>query len=198
MPQLRKVCDVYQGYNYKKDKQTTVGFITAINLGGTDLAVDQTTCKDPTSPTTDLAVVGVVSDVLWELGVTDALYFTAQISTANKQTELGLLYNTMTSVLITVNFDIYGYDPVARKYFKCFTSAGTVMHGILEKRGDELNMSVSDDPSTQVQSPENYTFTIGIKPQPSAQSLTIATGDHKNIVKAWGLTATPTTASPRC
>jgi hypothetical protein len=188
MPQFRKVCDVYQGYNYKKDKQTTVGFITALNIGGTDLAVDQTTCKDPTNPATDLAVVGVVSDVLWELGVTDALYFTAQIATANKQTVLGLIYNTMTSVLITIKFDIYEYDPIAKKYFKCFTSAGTVMNGILEKRGEDLNLSVADDASTQVQSPENYTFTIGVKPQPSAQTLTLATGDQKNIVKPWGLT----------
>ena len=188
MPQFRRVCDVYQGYNYKKDKQTTVGFITALNVGGTDLAVDQTTCKDPTNPATALAVVGVVADVLWELGVTDALYFTAQIATANKQTVLGLLYNTMTSVLVTVNFDIYEYDPLAKKYFKCFTSAGTVMNGILEKRGEDLNLTVADDPSTQVQSPENYAFTIGIKPQPTVQSLTIATADQKNIVKPWGLT----------
>lgn len=83
MPQFRRACDVYQGYDYKKDKQTTVGSITALNLGGTDLAVDQTTCKDPTNPATDLAVVAIINDVLWELGVTDALYFTAQIATAN-------------------------------------------------------------------------------------------------------------------
>lgn len=188
MPQFRKQCDVYQGYNYKKDKQTPVGFITALNVGETDLAVDQTTCKDPMNPATDLAVVGVVRDVQWDLGVTDALYFTVQVATANKQTVLGLLYNTMTSVVVTVNFDIYEYDPLAKKYFKSFTSAGTVMKGILEKRGEELNLSVADDPSTDVQSPENYTLILGIKPQPAAQTLTIATADQKNIVKPWGLT----------
>jgi hypothetical protein len=190
MPQIRKVCDVYQGYNYKKDKQTTVGFVTAIKLGDTALAADQTTCKDPTNPTTNVAVVVVLSDVLWELGVTDAVYFSGQISTANKQTVLGLLYNTMVNVLVTFNFDIYEYDPLAKKYFKVFTSAGTVMNGILEKRGEDINLTVADDASTQVQSPENYAFSVGIKPQPSAQTLTIATGDTKNIVKAWGLTVT--------
>jgi hypothetical protein len=34
----------------------------------------------------------------------------------------------------------------------------------------------------------NYTFNIGIKPQPRAQSLTVATSSTKNVVKAWGLT----------
>lgn len=39
-------------------KQTTVGYVTALNLGGTDLKADQT-CKDPTSPSDDMAVVAV-------------------------------------------------------------------------------------------------------------------------------------------
>jgi hypothetical protein len=188
MPQFRKVCDVYQGYNYKKDKQTTVGYITALNLGGTDLKADQTTCKDPTNPSNNLAVVVVLSDVLWQLGPTDAVYFSGQISTANKQTTLGLIYNTMTSVLVTFQFDVYEYDPLAKKYFKCFTCSGTTMNGIFEKNGEDLNLTVADDASTQVQSPENYAFSIGIKPQPSAQTLTIATGDQQNIAKPWGIT----------
>lgn len=187
MPQIRKVCDVYQGYNYKKDKQTTVGFVTAMNIGGTDLKADQTTCKDPTNPSNSFGAVAVLSDVLWELGVTDAVYFSGQVSTANKQTILGLIYDTMVNVLVTFDFDVYEYDPLAKKYFKVFTAAGTTMNGILEKRGEDLNLTVADEVSTQVQSPENYAFSIGIKPQPSAQSLTVATGDSRSIVKAWGL-----------
>lgn len=188
MPQVRKNCDVYQGYNFKKDKQTTVGYVTAINIGGTDLAADQRTCKDPTSPDAALAVVAVLSDVLWELGPTDALYFSGQVSTANKQALLGLIYNTMTSVVVTFQFTIYEYDPIAKKYFECFTSGATTMNGLLEKRGEDLNLTVADDVSTEVQSPENYAFTIGIKPQPSAQTLTIATSSQKNVVKPWGIT----------
>ncbi len=187
MPQIRKVCDVHQGYNYKKDKQTTVGYVTALNVGGTDLAADQKTPTDPTKPGSNLAVVAVLSDVLWELGVTDAVYFNGQISTANRQTVLGLIFGTMVNIQVTFDFDIYEYDPLEKKYFKVFTSAGAVMNGLLEKRGDDLNVTVADDPSTEVQSPENYAFSIGIKPQPTAQSLTIATGASKSIVKPWGL-----------
>ncbi|WP_438011808.1 hypothetical protein WME89_26100 [Sorangium sp. So ce321] len=188
MPQFRKVCDVYQGYNYKKDKQTNVGYITAIKVGDTDLAVDQTTCKDPLSPANNVAVVAVLSDVLWELGVTDAIYFSGQLSVYNKQTLLGLIYNTMTNIVVTFQFSVYEYDPIAKKYFKCFHCAKTTMNGLIEKRGEDLNLSVSDDASKEVQSPENYAFNIGIKPKPSQQTLTIATSDTKNVVKPWGLT----------
>jgi hypothetical protein len=188
MPQFRKVCDVTQGYNYKKDVQTNVGYITTISVGGTALAADQTTVKDPLNSSNNITVVAVVSDVQWDIGVTDAVYFSGQVSVYNRQTVLGMIYNTLTSFAVTFQFDIYEYDLVADKYFKCFTCAGTTMNGLLEKRGDDLNLTVADDRSTQVQSPANFAFSIGIKPQPSAQSLTIATADQKNIVKPWGLT----------
>jgi hypothetical protein len=61
------------------------------------------------------------------------------------------------------------------------------MKGILEKRGEDLNLSVADDASTQIQSPINFTFNSGIKPQPDEQVLQVAVGDGKNFAKAWGL-----------
>ena len=62
------------------------------------------------------------------------------------------------------------------------------MEGLLEKRGEELNLSVADDVSTEVQSPENYAFMIGIKPKSEkAQGRHIAPSAEKNVVKAWGL-----------
>lgn len=186
MPQFRRACDVYQGYNYKKDKQTTVGYITKLKVGDTELAVDQT-CKDPTNPDTDLKCVAVLSDILWETGVTDAVYLSGQLSVDNKQNLLQLLYKSMTNVNVVFKFVVYEYDPKAKKYFKCFHVNDTDMNGILEKRGEDLNLSVADDASTEVQSPENYALSIGIKPQPSAQSLTVATADTKNVVKPWGL-----------
>ncbi len=187
MPEFRKQCDIYQGYNFKKDKQTTVGFLTSLTIGGTALAVD-TTCKDPTNPTSDLKVVGVCSDVLWELGVTDSVYFTSQISVYNRQTVMDLIINSLTNIEVVYQFTVYEYDPVAKVYFKTFHCNATDMNGVLEKKGEDLNLTVSEHPSTEVQSPENYTMNIGIKPQPSAQSLTVCSSSTKNVVKSWGLT----------
>jgi hypothetical protein len=189
MPEFRKRCDVYQGYNYKKDKQTTVGFLTALTISGVAVTAD-TTCKDPLTPTADLKVVAVLSDVLWELGVTDGLYFTAQLSIYNRQNIMALVVNTLTNVEVVYQFTVYEYDPVAKVYYKCFHCNDTDMNGVLEKKGEDLNLTVAEDPSGEVQSPENYTMNIGIKPQPTAQTLTVATSSTKNVVKSWGLTVT--------
>ena len=186
MPQFRKVCDVYQGFNFKRDKQTSVGFITKLKLGDKDLKADFT-CKDPTNPTTNVSVVAVISDVQWDTGVTDAVYFSGQVSIANKQEIQLLIYTSMTNVLVEYQFSVYEYDPVAKKYYLCFHSNHKDMKGLLEKRGEELNLSVSDDAATEVQSPINYTFTTGIKPQPEAQELQLAVGAGRELSKAWGL-----------
>ncbi|WP_437509745.1 hypothetical protein [Sorangium sp. So ce1099] len=187
MPEFRKICDAYQGYNFKKDRQTTVGFITKLTIGGTALVVDQTV-KDPLKPSDDLKVVAVLTDALWELGVTDALYFTGQVSVYNRQTLMDLVINNLTNIEVVYQFTIYEYDPVAKVYFKCFHCKETDMKGLLEKKGEDLNLTVADQASTEVQSPENYTFNTGIKPQPSAQALTVCSSSAKNVVKAWGLT----------
>lgn len=186
MPEYRRTLDIYQGYNYKKDKQTPVGFITKMTVAGTDLTADQT-CKAPTNPTTDLKVVAVLSQIYWGTGATDAVYFSGQISATNRQSVAMLTYASLTSLEVVYQFSVYDYDPVAKKYFLAFHSSQTDMRGVLKKQGQDLILSVMDDASTEVQSPINYGFQAGVEPQPSAQVLHIATAAQKNVVKAWGL-----------
>ncbi|WP_224360580.1 hypothetical protein [Hyalangium versicolor] len=189
MPQFSRSLDVYQGFNFKKDKQAPVGFITKMKLGDIELKADQETIKDPEQPDKALAakVVGVLNHFLWETGVTDAMYLSSQISTANKQILSAALMGTWANVNVEIQYVVYEYDPLAKKYFKSsFTDA--VLKGILEKNGDDLNLSVADDPSHEVQSPKNYVCQVGVKPQTLEQSVNLATGSGKNIVKQWGVT----------
>jgi len=208
MPVYQRGLDVYQGFNYKKDRQTPFGYITSMTIGG--IALDQDlTYYDPTkalpadtgtatvgatNTSTDVAGailgVGVLSNVLWETGVTDALYFSGQLSPVNRQLVAALLINSLLSVEIVFSFGVFDYDPVNNVYFLAFSGAGastTMLYGLLEKNGDELNLSVSNDPATEVQSPINYAFQIGIKPEPSAQAIQIATAFQSTIVKTWGM-----------
>jgi hypothetical protein len=188
MAEFYKNCDVYQGYNYRKDKQTTVGFVTALKIGDLTLTADQT-CKDPTASETDVKAVMVLSGAMWGLGVTDAVYVSGQVSVANKRNLMSLLYKDLTKVDVELNFSVYEYDPVQKTYYKCMEGTdGAVLKGILEKSGSELNLSVADDASREVQSPENYAVQMGVKPQPSAQTLTLATSFSAKVVKSWGLT----------
>jgi hypothetical protein len=186
MAEFSKSCDIFQGYNYKKDVQTPVGYITKIKIGDVELKADQTV-KDPMSPQDDLKVVAVLSASMWGLGPTDALYLSGQVSVGSKQNCVELVYRSLTKVEVVFQFAVYDYDPIAKKYFKCLQCNDTDLKGILEKNGTELNLGVADEKSTEVQSPENYSFYIGIKAQPEAQSLTVAAGDQKNVVKSWGI-----------
>jgi hypothetical protein len=187
MPTFQKNCDLYQGYNFKKDVQTPVGFITALTVGDVTFKADQTV-KDPMAPETDFPVVTVLSGGLWELGVTDALYFSGQISVYNKQQVKQLVYKDLSKVDVTCTFVIYEYDPIEKKYFKCLLPTDdATLNGLLEKNGGNLTIDVADDASTEVQSPENFAFQIGVKPQPSAQTITLATSFSVKIVKAWGV-----------
>lgn len=187
MPTFQKTCDVYQGYNYKKDVQTPVGFITELKIGDVTLTADQT-AKDPMAPETDFPVVAILSGAMWELGVTDALYYTGQISIYNKQQVQLMVYKDLTKVDVTYKFSVYEYDPLEKKYFKCLLPTDdAALNGILEKNGADLNLSCADDPSPEIQSPENYAFQIGIKPQPSAQTITVAVSFSDKVVKAWGM-----------
>jgi hypothetical protein len=187
MPTFQKSCDVNQGYNFKKDLQTAVGYLTSLKIGDVTLKADQTV-KDPLAPETDLPVVAVLSGALWELGVTDTLYYTGQISVYNKQQTQLLVYKDLSKVDVLFKFAVYSYDPIEKKYFKCMLGTEDAeLKGLLEKNGADLNLSVADDASAEVQSPENYAFQIGVKPQPAAQVVTVATSFSDKVVKSWGM-----------
>lgn len=189
MPQFARALDIYQGFNFKKDKQAPVGYITKLKVGDNELKADQETIKDPEQPDKPLKnkVVGVLNHYLWETGVTDAMYFSAQVSTSNKQTVAAALLGTWSNVEVVFSYTVYEYDPLAKKYFKS-NYIDKDLKGILEKNGDELNLSIADDPSTEVQSPKNFTLQVGIKPQTEEQTVNIATGSGKNLTKQWGIT----------
>lgn len=189
MPQFSRALDVYQGFNFKKDKQASVGYITKLKLGDIEMLADQETLADPEQPDKAMAskVVGVLNHFLWETGTTDAFYLSAQISTANKQVLASALMGTWANIECVFKYVVYEYDPLAKKYFKSsFTDAE--LKGILEKNGDDLNLTVADEESREVQSPKNFTCQMGIKPQTLEQAVNLATGSGKNIVKKWGVT----------
>ena len=179
--------DVYQGFNYKKDKQTPVGFLTKMKVGDKEMKVD-ITIKDPTAPETDLKCVAVLESCQWATGPTDPVHVFGRISTQNKQ-DVGLLVlKELTKIDVLFQFTVYDYDPIAKKYFKAFHAADTDMKGILEKEGGDLSLGISGEPAGEVQSPENYGFWAGIKPQPEAQVLHVATSDTNKVALPWGRT----------
>lgn len=190
MPSFSRSLDIYQGFNFKKDKQNPVGFVTKLQLGDVALAADQSSIKDPEQPGQNIGanVVGILNHYLWETGTTDAMYLSMQVSVKNKTDLTAKLLTDWTNMEVTFAYVIYEYDPVEKKYFKSNWTEPE-LKGILEKNGDDLNLTVADDPSTEVQSPKNFTLQVGIKPQTTEQTVNMATGVNKNVSKIWGVTA---------
>ena len=187
MASYDRACDVYQGFNYRKDKVTTVGFINSLKVGDKEIKSDLV-CKTPTDPGTDLKVAGVMSDVSWGLGVTDGVYINAQVSQANRQAVQELLYTDLANVAVEIEVTVYEYDPVAKKYYKGMHSEDTKLNGMLEKNGSTVALDVSTQASKEVEYPENYAFYIGVKPKEEAQTLTVQVSDTGKVAKQWGMT----------
>src|SRR5437870_4325417 len=124
MPNFSKACDVVQGFNFKKDISTTVGFITALKVNNVEITAD-ITCKDPMNPTTDYPVASVLSDVSWATGTTDSIYFSGQLTAGNRQNLALMVYKDLTVVEVLFKFNIFEYDPIAKKYFKCYHCGDT-------------------------------------------------------------------------
>lgn len=186
MPQFQKSLDVCQGYNFRKGVQTPVGFLTRLVLGDIELAADQR-CVSPTDPTATVQAVAVLTNVLWELGVTDAVYLSGQVSAANQQRLAALLVANLTQLGVTFRCVVHAYDPISRAYYPALHSGSVDLAGLLEKSGDDLNLSVADDPGTEVQSPANFTFQIGVKPAAIPQTLHLAVDSGRTFPKPWGL-----------
>jgi hypothetical protein len=181
--------DVQQGFDFMRDRHSPVGFITSLKVGGTALTADITALKNPEDPGETLVAVAVLTQYDWTAGVTDPMHFGGQVSTANKQKLAEMLMSNMSDKTVELTYVVYDYDPLQKKYFKSASVDGTIT-GLIEQRGDELNLSIAHEPSSEVESPSNFNLQFGIKPVGS-QRINLATGVAQKIVRRWGVTRTP-------
>lgn len=207
MPSYERELDLVQGYNFKKDVQNPVGFITKLSIGPASIEPDQTisTPMNKIGAVTNVAaeesegtlkVVSVLKKIKWDLGDTDPLEFEGTLSVTGKQMVMGLLYATMIDIQIAVSFVIYEYDPLYHQYYVAFSdtvsgstdvgAAGAGVLGLIKKDGANLALTVSPTPSSDVQSPENYDFTLQVVPWPKAQPLYLAAASTRKVTKPWG------------
>jgi hypothetical protein len=188
MAHFTKSLDVKQGFNFDKDKQEKVGFLLSMKVGDNgELTADLQQLTDPANPTEkSVNAVAVLSSFDWNTGATDAIYLTGQVSSGNRQKLSELLLQSRTNIEVTFKYAIYEYDPRSKKFFQSSTTESE-LKGVVEKNGSDLNLDVADDPSSEVQSPQNYSFRAGIKPFPEPQEITLAVGETLKVQKQWGI-----------
>ena len=183
-------CSIRQGYNFARDQQVSVGHLVNIKIGGKDLAQD-TTLTGPDTLKNDVTVVGVMSNMSWNGGYADPLYINCNISTSNQSSVLVLKHTTLVNTEIEFNFNIFTFDPIKKKYYKCFHDDGKVMKGLILKQGSDLVMDVAEYNDTTVPSPLNYNFLIAIMPsEDAAQTIHMAVSETDKFTKIWGVECT--------
>ncbi len=181
-------CNVYQGFNLQSDRQDTVGFIESIKIGDYQLDADLSV-TDPMDVSKSIKVVGIVSDIYWAGGYYNPIQFSCRVSEANKTTIAALTQQSLENTNVELIFSIYAYDPdpEAKVYFKCFHTNSCDLRGLIEQKGSTLLITIDTEPSTDVTSPQNFTFVLSIVPQNVTQSIYVATSSTQKLQKQWGI-----------
>ena len=178
---------VSQGFNFQKDSQEVIGHINYLKVGDTVLASDLNV-TDPENIGKYVKVFGVASGIHWNGGYAEPVTFSAQVSVDNKNKLATLQHKSLANAKVEVQFAFYDYDPKAKKYYKCFHSNGVKLKGLVLKQGGELAMNIDMSQSTEVVSPKNHTFRLGVMPQDIGQEIHLAFSATDKLVKPWGVT----------
>jgi hypothetical protein len=181
-------CDVRQAFNFEKDAQSWVGHIVGLKIGTQDLTAD-IAVTDPTSANmgTTVKVVGVASNMYWAGGYADPVSFNCRVSITNKNTITTLTHQSLSNTEVDVKFNIYEYDPVQKAYFKCFHTNDANINGLIFKSGGELQIQIDAEENMDVVSPKNFSLSLSVMPQPTAQSIQVAVSTSAKFAKAWGV-----------
>ena len=186
MAKIDVVCDVVQGFNFKKDRTTAVGFITQMTLGGVQLATDLSVL-DPLKPTARLSVVAVLSRATWYGGASDPIFLSAQVSADNRQRVASSLMNTnLPQLAVSFRFAVYAYDTLEKKYFKRMQSDSTELEGTTTLDGSN-SLSIAENPETEVKSPVNFALLVDLAPQALAQTIHVADSPTNQAARRWGV-----------
>ncbi len=185
MPASNAECDVKQAFDYEKDQQKSVGHITKLIIGGSELAAD----LELTKPTdfTKHKVVGAVQKLTWDGGHASKISCECYISTPNKQKVAELLHKKLQKTDVIFNFIVWEYDSVATAFYESFVPVSD-LKGLLIREDKHLKLELPETtPFSDVPSPEVWKLLFEVRPQNLTQDITLATAHQKNIVKTWGV-----------
>jgi hypothetical protein len=189
MAAVVKNCSVSQAFNFQKDSQETVGHVTKLTIG-TQALTPSLEVVDPTDFTKKVKVVGVLSSIAWEGGITEPLAFSCQIGTVNKNIVALLAHKDLSNTEVKVAFNVYDYDPQTKTFYKSLHTNDVEMMALVHKTGGQLHIAVSEQASSEVPNPLNYSMSLGAMPASTASDpnvVHIAVSSTDKLAKQWGL-----------
>jgi hypothetical protein len=179
-------CSVSQGFNFQKDSQDTVGHLVSLKIGDTTLAADFE-LSDPMDNQSHIKVFGVLNSIYWLGGYGDAVNFSCNVSTTNKNTLTAMLHKSLSNTAVEFAFVTYEYDPMTKKFFKAFHSGDAALKGLIHKSGGDLSMQISNDEGYEVSSPKNFSFSLGVMPADEAMAIQVAVSTDGKFAKQFGI-----------
>ena len=181
--------NIKQGFDFSKDKQVTIGFLTSLKVGNLELTPDFP-LYDPVEDAEE-KVVGVMGHVEWNTDKTSPIAFSAQVSLDNKKAMKEALLGALPNGDAEVEFRMLEYDssPDQKKYYVSFSTGDNPVNASLRKAGANLDISVDDAPTPEVQQPANFGLRFSLVPDQVDQDLHVAVGVGANMAKQWGVKA---------
>jgi hypothetical protein len=178
---------MYQGFNFKKEVQDPVGYLINLKIGTQDLAQSFTELVDPEDFSKKVKAVGVVTSCTWDGGLAESITLHFQVSTKNQQDLMVLVNSDLSNTEVEFEYNLYTYDNVEKKYFKCFHTDGKKMKGMVLKSGGNLALSIAQYPDNSVPNPENFAAGISIMPAVDTQVLQWAASVSGKKAMNWGV-----------
>jgi len=202
---------IEQAFSFNRSRQESFGYITSLSIGSgvvqPDYVLDDPIGGLPAAPSATqsrqarpgLKVVGVLSEVSWELGVEDPITFSARISAVSKNAIMGVQYSSLPSVDVAVSWVVYEYDQAAFQYYVAFGSStggsggrgvrGQIVKSVYDRA---LELRVGFEPASEVYAPQNFELEFTMRPVTGTpQVLYLGTSRLGRIFKTWGQAAAP-------
>ncbi|MBK6461253.1 MAG: hypothetical protein IPF92_09620 [Myxococcales bacterium] len=177
---VTKSLDVREGFYFQAGSQSSVGCLRALKLDTTELEADIDTAL-PTSGA-QVKCVAVLTDFEWSAAPADPMAIGGRVSVKNKQALTTLLAARKPHEVV-MQFAIYEYDPMGKKYFLAVGSSGTDLHAVLDPQG----ATVDPTPAIDVSAPQNHAVTFSFKPKATPQTVTIGAAVGRTVAKPWRL-----------
>lgn len=186
---VTKHCSAADGFRFKAHVQSVIGHITNLKIGDTTLKADMTV-RDPMNASQadkTIDVVSVMNIFQWDLGITDPLRFSSQVSFNNKTVIYGMLLNGIEKTNVSITFNVYEYDYTNKTYFKSVNTNNQDLNGYIEVVGTQRSIAIASEPSQEVDEPRNYTFELGVIPNDVNQTVHFAVSSLDKLVRQWGI-----------
>lgn len=175
-------CDVAEGFHFT-GANTTIGHITVLEIGGTELVSDLVV-TDPENPETTTDVVGVLESINWNNLKTDPLRFIARLSDQNK-TILDPLLGTLTgNEQVLLKFSVFTYNSATEAYYESFHTNSVIIAGLIDSVDSELQISLGQTAESDVPDPANFTFSLDVAADTTTTHLLHRT-DSLGLTTTW-------------